>query len=101
VETLDTVASLYDELEDDQEMISLQQFGLLVIDWTNPLKAAEVYVYSNAQIHFSFSLAFNSGISDATNHDVHAHLGVDILLALRDSERPGIPSSFLLISTFV
>jgi condensin complex subunit 3 len=37
----DLVTSVYDELGDDQEMIVPYQFGLLLIDWTNPQKAGE------------------------------------------------------------
>jgi condensin complex subunit 3 len=33
--------SVYDELEEDQEMITPYEFGLFLIDWTNPQKTAE------------------------------------------------------------
>ncbi|KAJ7598768.1 nuclear condensing complex subunit [Mycena floridula] len=36
----DLVISVHDELDDDQEMITPYQFGQLMIDWTNPAKAA-------------------------------------------------------------
>ena len=38
----DLVTSVHDELDDDQLMIAPHQFGLLLIDWTNPQKATSV-----------------------------------------------------------
>ena len=35
---------MYEDLDDDQEMIPPYQFGLLMVDWTNPQKAAEMLV---------------------------------------------------------
>lgn len=31
-----------EDLNEDQEMITLRQFGLLMLDWTDPQKAAEM-----------------------------------------------------------
>ncbi|KAF9476968.1 hypothetical protein BDN70DRAFT_811386 [Pholiota conissans] len=40
--TFDLAVRMHEELEDDQEMIAPYQFGLLMVDWTNPQKAAEM-----------------------------------------------------------
>lgn len=40
--TFDLAARMHEDLDEDQEMISLHQFGLLMLDWTNPQKAAEM-----------------------------------------------------------
>ena len=37
---------MHEDLEEDQEMITPHQFGLLMVDWTNPQKAAQVYVWT-------------------------------------------------------
>ncbi|KAK7023043.1 nuclear condensing complex subunit [Favolaschia claudopus] len=63
----DEVTRMHDELEDDQTMISPQQFGLLVVDWTDSRKAAETATQASRRIH--------------------AELAVDILVALYDSDR--------------
>ncbi|KAF9525087.1 nuclear condensing complex subunit [Crepidotus variabilis] len=42
--TFDVSQTRYEELDDDHEMISPQQIGLLMLDWTNPEKAAQMYV---------------------------------------------------------
>ena len=41
--TFDLAARMHEDLDEDQEMISPYQFGLLMVDWTNPQKAAEMY----------------------------------------------------------
>ena len=35
-------ARMHEDLDEGQEMISLHQFGLFMLDWTNPQKAAEM-----------------------------------------------------------
>ena len=40
--TFDLAVRMHDDLEDDQEMITPYQFGQLMVDWTNPRKAAEM-----------------------------------------------------------
>lgn len=47
--TFDLAARMHDDLDEDQEMISPYQFGLLMVDWTNPQKAAEMYVNESPQ----------------------------------------------------
>jgi len=42
IPTFDLAVRMYEDLDDDQEMIPPYQFGLLMVDWTNPQKAAEV-----------------------------------------------------------
>ena len=34
----DLIAQVYSELSDDEQMISPYQFGLLLVDWTDPRK---------------------------------------------------------------
>ena len=41
--TFDYALRLHEDL-DDQEMITPYQLGLLMVDWTNPQKAAEMSV---------------------------------------------------------
>ncbi|KAJ7701145.1 nuclear condensing complex subunit [Mycena rosella] len=67
VETFETVARVHDDLGEGQTMVTPQQFGMLVVDWTDARKAA----HAGADTHT----------------DVHAELAVDILLALYDSDR--------------
>ncbi|CAA7257465.1 unnamed protein product [Cyclocybe aegerita] len=66
--TFDLAVRLHEDLDDDQEMITPHQLGLLMVDWTNPLKAAEVAV-------------------DKTPSQAHISLAVEILVALYDSDR--------------
>ena len=40
--TFDFAQGLYEDLDEDQEMITPYQLGLLMVDWTNPQKAAEM-----------------------------------------------------------
>ncbi|KAJ7863492.1 nuclear condensing complex subunit [Mycena olivaceomarginata] len=61
----DEMMRMHDELAEDQTMVSPQQFGLFVVDWTDARKAAD---------------------TSASRH-VHAELAVDILVALYDSDR--------------
>ncbi|KAF7365576.1 hypothetical protein MVEN_00431000 [Mycena venus] len=63
----DEVTRMHDELGEDQTMVTPQQFGLLVVDWTDARKAAETAAKSARR--------------------VHADLAVDILVALYDSDR--------------
>jgi condensin complex subunit 3 len=42
IPTFDLAVRMYEDLDDDQEMILPYQFGLLMVDWTNPQKAAEM-----------------------------------------------------------
>ena len=49
---------MYDELDDDEEMITPLQFGVLFSDWTNPQKAVRMFVCC---VHFALtSLTYNS-----------------------------------------
>ncbi|KAF7325644.1 hypothetical protein MKEN_00414300 [Mycena kentingensis (nom. inval.)] len=70
----DEVTKMHDEhgLEEDQDqppMVSPQQFGLLVIDWTDARKAADIVANGDYP------------------QKPHAELASDILLALYDSDR--------------
>ena len=42
ISTFDLAVRMHEDLDEDQEMITLHQFGLLMLDWTNPQKAAEM-----------------------------------------------------------
>ena len=41
--TFDLAQRMSEDFEDDQEIITPHQFGQLMVDWTNPQKAAEMY----------------------------------------------------------
>ncbi|PPQ76775.1 hypothetical protein CVT24_010736 [Panaeolus cyanescens] len=66
ISTFDLAVRMHQELDDDQQMISPYQFGLLMVDWTNPHRAA---------------------IRDAEGENAHVHLAIDIIAALYDSDR--------------
>ncbi|KAK1232890.1 chromosome condensation complex Condensin, subunit G [Marasmius sp. AFHP31] len=65
----DLAVQVRDELEDDQEMITLHQFGTLFVDWTNA------------------GNLLNAPAKDTSDKTVHADLAISILLALYDSDR--------------
>ncbi|KAJ6523478.1 nuclear condensing complex subunit [Mycena vulgaris] len=65
LDAFEDVARMHDELGEEQTMVTPNQFGLLVIDWTDARKAA----------------------GPPAPSDVHAELAVDLLLALYDSDR--------------
>ncbi|KAF8875410.1 nuclear condensing complex subunit [Gymnopilus junonius] len=67
--TFDLALRMHEDLDEDQEMISLHQFGLLMVDWTNPQKAAQIEV---------------EGPKDQASH---VNVAVEILVALYDSDR--------------
>ena len=39
IKAMETMSDLYDELEEDEEMVSPAQIGLMLVDWTDPQKA--------------------------------------------------------------
>ncbi|GBE88890.1 hypothetical protein SCP_1402980 [Sparassis crispa] len=65
----DLVVRVHQELGEDEEMITPYQFGLLLIDWTNPQKSVNVE-------------AASTGVTD-----VHVDLAIDIVKALHDEKR--------------
>jgi hypothetical protein len=42
ISTFDLAARMREDLNEDQEMITLHQFGLLMLEWTDAQKAAEM-----------------------------------------------------------
>ncbi|KAJ7032450.1 nuclear condensing complex subunit [Mycena alexandri] len=69
IPAFEEVARMHDEeAGEGQTMVTPQQFGLLVIDWTDARKAAE-------------------STTPTPSRHVHADLAVDILLALYDSDK--------------
>lgn len=42
VTAFDLVVQVFDDLDDDQDMIKPLQFGQLFVDWTDPHKAASL-----------------------------------------------------------
>ncbi|KAH9478497.1 Condensin complex subunit 3 [Psilocybe cubensis] len=66
--TFDLALRMHEELDDDQEMISPYQFGLLMIDWTDPQKSVGIK-------------------NEETMHLPHVNLAVEILVALYDTDR--------------
>ncbi|KAG5642733.1 hypothetical protein DXG03_002278 [Asterophora parasitica] len=71
ISTFDLFLRARENLDDGQDMITLSQFGLLLTDWTNPLKSAEMWGLK----------------TDVGDHHTHVELSLDILRALYDSER--------------
>ncbi|KAK0203511.1 nuclear condensing complex subunit [Desarmillaria ectypa] len=69
INAFNLASRLIDELEEDREMISLQQFSLLLVDWTNPEKSVDVMP------------------EQTPNKNFHAYLAVEILLALYDEDK--------------
>ncbi|KIM46792.1 hypothetical protein M413DRAFT_23143 [Hebeloma cylindrosporum] len=69
IPTFDHAVRMYEDLDDDQEMIPPYQFGLLMVDWTNPQKAAEI------------------AVELSQTQQPHVNLAVEILVALYDSDR--------------
>ena len=41
----DLVNKVYEDLEEDQKMITPLQFGQLLVDWTDPTKMIGLYVF--------------------------------------------------------
>ncbi len=52
IPTFNSVARMYEDLEEDEEMISPSQFGILFLDWTNPERVASEYVLLSCCLHF-------------------------------------------------
>ncbi|KAH9836048.1 nuclear condensing complex subunit [Rhodofomes roseus] len=65
----DLVRQAYGELADEEEMISPSQFGLLLVDWTDPRKLV------------------NADKQGSSANDVHLDLAADILKALYVKDR--------------
>jgi condensin complex subunit 3 len=87
---------MHEDLEDDQEMISPYQFGLLVVDWTNPQKTAPTYVYSLPPLAPDvLTEEWCSVKTVAPDQDVHAELAIDIVAALYHPDRSGKSFFFL------
>ncbi|KAJ7512962.1 nuclear condensing complex subunit [Mycena galericulata] len=68
IPAFDEVMGMHDELAEEQTMVTPQQFGLLIVDWTDSRKVAHT-------------------VTPLQPRQVHADLAVDILLALYDSDR--------------
>lgn len=66
---LDLIFSAYEDLEDDQDMITPLQFGQLLLDWTDGSKVV--------------------GADEQNMSPVHVNLAVDIVRALYNNEKPG------------
>ncbi|KAJ8082006.1 hypothetical protein PM082_007852 [Marasmius tenuissimus] len=80
----DLAVQVRDELEDDQEMITLHQFGTLFVDWTNAGNLLNAY--AGLFRPFSDSHSYRPA-KDISDKKVHADLAISILLALYDSDR--------------
>ncbi|EAU89293.2 condensin subunit Cnd3 [Coprinopsis cinerea okayama7 len=66
----DHAKRLHEELDDDQDMISPADFGLMFVDWSDPTKA----------VHIA-----DAELSESEN--AHIDLGIQVLSALYDEER--------------
>ena len=67
--TYDLALSVYEELDEDEKMISPLQLGQLLVDWTD---ASKIVGHEEGSTEFS---------------PVHVQLGVDIMRALYNNER--------------
>ncbi|KAG6899482.1 hypothetical protein C0993_009846 [Termitomyces sp. T159_Od127] len=82
VSAFDLFMRIRENLDEDQEMITPLQFGLLLVDWTNPQKLAEMFK------------------TELQSQASHVKVAADILEALYDSERSGCHLSLLNQSPF-
>ena len=87
ISAFDLAVRVRDELEDDQEMITLQQFGTLFIDWTNA--SSLLNAYGPLFLSLSVTQVCYRPAKDTSDKKVHADLAISILLALYDSDRDG------------
>lgn len=46
----DQAKTLYEDSEEDQEMIAPYDFGLMLVDWTDPSKAVQMLVCSQTLV---------------------------------------------------
>ncbi|KAH0581314.1 hypothetical protein H2248_012409 [Termitomyces sp. 'cryptogamus'] len=69
ISAFDLFMRIRENLDDDQEMITPLQFGLLLVDWTNPQKSAEMLK------------------TELQSQAPHVEVAADILGVLYDSER--------------
>ena len=96
----DHAKRLHEELDDDQDMISPADFGLMFVDWSDPTKAVHMYVPSTAPFFFFCPLflarqtltdvlwcSADAELSESEN--AHIDLGIQVLSALYDEERTG------------
>jgi condensin complex subunit 3 len=44
---METMSDLYEDLEEDEEMVSPAQIGLMLVDWTDPSKTVYVLLASS------------------------------------------------------
>ena len=81
--TFDLAFRIYEDSDEDQEMILPHQFGLLMVDcWTNPRKAAEVYVLFFSFVAGVLTMDISSSVVDQSQtQQPHVNLAVDILVA--------------------
>ncbi len=89
IDAFNLASQLHGELEEGQEMISMQQFSLLLMDWINPEKSVDVLVYDWPRRPFSRLSYFHRMPELTPNKNFHAYLAVDILLALYDEDKDG------------
>jgi len=85
--TFDYALRLHEDLDDDQEMIAPYQLGLLMVDWTNPQKAAEMSVLRVSLTMYRKVTFLYSSVNQDLIKPTHVNLAVDILIALYDSDR--------------
>ena len=92
ITAFDLFMKLHESLEDDQELITPHQFGLLMVDWINPQKRARYHHPPLSRLNLiSMKYSVDGAGGEA---DTHLDLAIDILVALYDSERSGNVSSW-------
>ncbi|KAG6849522.1 hypothetical protein H0H93_007772 [Arthromyces matolae] len=89
IPAFDSFMQARENLDEDQDMIEPLQFGLLLVDWTNPQKRAEMMK------------------TELQSQAAHVDVAVNILSALYDSDRSGAFSlyglyeNFLILTSFI
>ncbi|KAJ2934154.1 hypothetical protein H1R20_g2926, partial [Candolleomyces eurysporus] len=66
----DQAKKMHDDLDEDQEMISPYDFGLMIVDWSDPTKAIQI-----------------TGTERSETESAHVELAIQLLSALYDEDR--------------
>ncbi|RXW17080.1 hypothetical protein EST38_g8776 [Candolleomyces aberdarensis] len=66
----DQAKKMHDDLDEDQEMISPYDFGLMIVDWSDPTKAIQI-----------------TGTERSETQSAHVDLAIQLLSALYDEDR--------------
>ena len=87
MKAMETMSDLFEDLEEDEEMVAPAQIGLMLVDWTDPSKA--VYVLTKAcsrNTLFTSNLEYSKADGRPTDESIHVDVAIDIVRALFDKE---------------